>query len=214
MRNRFNEQLFELNRELIEMGSMCEEVIAVAVKALIEGDVDLAERVRKKAGLIDQMERTIETHCMKLLLHQQPVAHDLRLISSALKMITDAERIGDQAEDIAEIVGQLKGHTMESVKLIEKMAYTTIEMVNSSVEAFVERNLEMAKAVVIKDNIVDDYFSKVKNDIIFYIAKSPEEGEFALDILMIAKYLERIGDHATNIAEWVIYCVTGVHKEV
>lgn len=214
MRNRFDDQLFELNRELIEMGSMCEEAIAMAVKALIEGDVDLAAKVRENGETIDQMERTIESHCMKLLLHQQPVARDLRLISSTLKMITDAERIGDQAEDIAEIVGHLNGHTMESMEIIEKMARATIEMVNVSVDAFVERDLEMAKAVIAKDDIVDDYFSKAKNDIISYVAKNPEDGEFALDILMIAKYLERIGDHAVNIAEWVIYCVTGVHKEV
>ncbi|MBR5230304.1 MAG: phosphate signaling complex protein PhoU [Firmicutes bacterium] len=214
MRNRFDEQLFELNRELIEMGGMCEEAIASAVNALTEGNLELAEKVIREGSAIDQMEREIENHCMKLLLHQQPVARDLRLISSALKMITDAERIGDQAEDIAEIVGHLKGRTMESMIQIEEMAKATIEMVNGSIDAFVEKNLDLARAVIAKDDVVDDYFSKAKSDIISYVAKNPEEGEFALDILMIAKYLERIGDHAVNIAEWVIYCITGVHKEV
>lgn len=214
MRNRFDEQLFELNRELIEMGGMCEEAIASAVNALTEGNLELAEKVIREGSAIDQMEREIENHCMKLLLHQQPVARDLRLISSALKMITDAERIGDQAEDIAEIVGHLKGRTMESMIQIEEMAKATIEMVNGSIDAFVEKNLDLARAVIAKDDVVDDYFTKAKSDIISYVAKNPEEGEFALDILMIAKYLERIGDHAVNIAEWVIYCITGVHKEV
>ncbi len=214
MRNRFDEQLFELNRELIEMGGMCEEAIASAVNALTEGNLELAEKVRKEGSAIDQMEREIENHCMKLLLHQQPVARDLRLISSALKMITDAERIGDQAEDIAEIVGHLNGRTMDSMIQIEEMAKATIDMVNGSIDAFVEKNLDMARKVIAKDDVVDDYFSKAKSDIISYVAKNPEDGEFALDILMVAKYLERIGDHAVNIAEWVIYCITGVHKEV
>ena len=151
---------------------------------------------------------------MTLLLHQQPVARDLRLISSALKMITDAERIGDQAEDIAEIVGHLNGRTTENMSHIEEMAKATIEMVNGSIDAFVEKNLELAREIIAKDDVVDDYFSKVKSDIISFVEKNPEEGEFALDILMIAKYLERIGDHAVNIAEWVIYCITGLHKEV
>jgi len=174
----------------------------------------LAEKVRREGSAIDQMEREIENHCMKLLLHQQPVARDLRLISSALKMITDAERIGDQAEDIAEIVGHLNGRTMESMSHIEEMAKATIEMVNGSIDAFVEKDLDLAREVITKDDIVDDYFSKAKSDIILHVAKNPEDGEFALDILMIAKYLERIGDHAADISEWVIYCITGEHKEV
>ncbi len=214
MRNRFDEQLFELNKEIIEMGGMCEEMIASAAKALADGDLELASQVIKNGGAVDQMEREIESRCMKLLLHQQPVARDLRLISSALKMITDMERIGDQAEDIAEIVKHLKGHTMEEVKLIQEMANETIEMVISSVDAFVEKDLDLAKSVLIKDDVVDNYFLEAKRDIISLVAENPAKGEFALDILMIAKYLERIGDHATNIAEWVIYCITGVHEEV
>ena len=214
MRNRFDEQLYELNREIIEMGAMCEEAIASAVKALTLGDMELAGRVKANSGAIDQMERDIEGRCMKLLLHQQPVARDLRLISAALKMITDMERIGDQAEDIAEIVTFLNGRTMEGMELIEEMARETIEMVTASVDAFVKKDVELAQKVINKDDIVDDYFSRVKCGIITLITENHADGEFALDLLMIAKYFERIGDHATNIAEWVIYSVTGTHKEV
>ena len=145
MRNRFDEQLYELNREIIEMGAMCEEAIAAAAKALSTGDIALAERVRANSGAIDQMERDIEGRCMKLLLHQQPVARDLRLISAALKMITDMERIGDQAEDIAEIVTFLHSHTLEGMELIEDMARAAIEMVISSVDAFVKKRCETGR---------------------------------------------------------------------
>ena len=214
MRNRFDEQLFELNREIIEMGAMCEEAIASAAKALSSGDMSLAAKVNDNGSAIDQKERDIESRCMKLLLHQQPVARDLRLISAALKMITDMERIGDQAEDIAEIVTSLNGHTMVGMELIEEMARETIEMVTASVDAFVKKDIALAQKVIDQDDVVDDYFSKVKNGIISLIIENPTDGEFALDLLMISKYFERIGDHATNIAEWVIYSVTGTHKEV
>ena len=214
MRNRFDEQLFELNREIIEMGAMCEEAIASTSKALTTGNTELAIRVKTNSSAIDQMERDIESRCMKLLLHQQPVAKDLRLISAALKMITDMERIGDQAEDIAEIVTFLNGHTMEGMELIEEMARETIEMVTASVDAFVKKDVAMAEKVIAQDDVVDNYFSRVKCGIISLIAEKSADGEFALDLLMIAKYFERIGDHATNIAEWVIYSVTGTHKEV
>ena len=214
MRNRFEQQLFELNREIIEMGALCEEAIEAAAKALIDGDVNLAETVKENGSAIDQMERDIESRCMKLLLHQQPVAKDLRLISAALKIITDMERIGDQAEDIAEIVAFLNGHNMDGMKLITEMAGETTRMVTSSVDAFVKKDVELARNVIARDDIVDTYFSKVKRGIITWIAENPEDGEFALDLLMISKYFERIGDHATNIAAWVIYSVTGIHKEV
>ena len=213
MRNRFDEQLFELNRELIEMGSMCEEVIASVAKALSTGDIVLARKVKESGASIDQMERDIEGRCMKLLLHQQPVARDLRQISAALKMITDMERIGDQAEDIAEIVIFLNGHTMEGVETIEDMARETIKMVTESVDAFVKKDVALAESVLAHDDVVDDYFDRMKCDIINLIAENPADGEFALDLLMISKYFERIGDHATNIAEWVIYSVTGTHME-
>ena len=214
MRSRFDEQLFELNREIIEMGAMCEEAIASAAKALSDGDLLLADKVRTNGPAIDQMERDIESRCIKLLLHQQPVARDLRLISAALKMITDMERIGDQAEDIAEIVGFMHKHSMDGLELIKDMARETIEMVTCSVDAFVRKDLSLAQSVILRDDVVDEYFSRAKQKIIHLIAGSPDEGEFALDLLMISKYFERIGDHATNIAEWVIYSVTGVHKEM
>ena len=213
MRNRFDEQLFELNREIIEMGAICEEVIASAVKALTLGDVELAKQVKKNGSAIDQLERDIESRCMKLLLHQQPVARDLRLISAALKMITDMERIGDQAEDIAEIVISMNGHTVEDLKIITEMAKETIEMVTGSVDAFVKKDVDLAKKIIRQDDLVDNYFLKAKHDIITLITERATDGEFALDLLMISKYFERIGDHATNIAEWVIYSVTGTHKE-
>ena len=212
MRNRFDEQLAELNKEIIEMGSMCEEVIDKAAQAINLGDVQLAKTVKESGASIDQMERDIESRCMKLLLHQQPVARDLRMISAALKMITDMERIGDQAEDIAEIVTFLDGRTVGEMKLISEMAYKTIEMVTASVDAFVKKDTVIAEKVIEQDDIVDNYFSDIKTSIINWIANNPEDGEFALDLLMIAKYLERIGDHATNIAEWVIFSVTGIRK--
>ena len=211
MRNKFDEQLFELNRELIEMGSMCEEAIAQVAKALTMGDVELAKNIKEDASGIDQMERDIERRCMRLLLHQQPVARDLRQISAALKMITDMERIGDMAEDIAEIVMFLDGHTMDGMEIVLEMALETSKMVNASVDAFVKKDIELAKAVLLQDDIVDDYFSRIKSGIITLIAGNANDGEFALDLLMISKYFERIGDHATNIAEWVIYSVTGTH---
>ena len=213
MRNRFDEQLFEMNRELIEMGAMCEEAIASAVKALTTSDIKLAQNVKNNADHIDQKERDIESRCMKLLLHQQPVARDLRAISAALKIITDMERIGDQAEDIAEIVVSMGNHNIEDFEIIEGMARETVKMVTDSVDAFVKKDIELAQAVIKQDDIVDDYFSKVKSGIISMIADNHADGEFALDLLMISKYFERIGDHATNIAEWVIYSVTGAHKE-
>ncbi len=213
MRNRFDEQLNELNKEIIRMGAMCEEVMALAVKAFVNGDTALAERVIDESPAIDDMERLIENRCMKLLLHQQPVAKDLRLVSSALKMITDMERIGDQAEDIAGIVTFLDGYKMRSSNIIEEMAYETIRMVTSSVDAFVNKDISLAKEVIQRDDIVDDFFLKVKRGIISVISENPADGEYALDFLMIAKYFERIGDHATNIAEWVLYSVTGNHWE-
>ena len=214
MRNRFDEQLFELNRELIEMGAMCEEAIAMTAKALSTGDMDLARKVRENGSSIDQMERDIENRCMKLLLHQQPVARDLRQISAALKMITDMERIGDQAEDIAEIILFLHGHTMKGVERIEDMARETIKMVTESVDAFVRKDVTLAQQVISYDDTVDELFCRMKRDIMTLLAANPDDGEFALDLLMVSKYLERIGDHATNIAEWVIYSITGAHKNI
>ena len=212
MRSRFDEQLKRLDKELIEMGAMCEEAIALAAKALLDGDESLAAKVAPLDTEIDQMERDIESMCLKLLLQQQPVARDLRQISAALKMITDMERIGDQAEDIAEIVTFLGGRGAENSALLREMARSTIKMVTESVDAYVRRDIELAERVIAEDDIVDDYFSRVKRELIAQIADNPSGGEQTLDFLMIAKYFERIGDHAVNIAEWVIFSVTGIHK--
>ena len=213
MRSKFDEQLALLNRELIEMGALCEEVIALSSKALTELDKTLAAKVAPLDTEIDQKERTIESMCLKLLLQQQPVARDLRQISAALKMITDMERIGDQAEEIAEIISFIDGHTSENDTLMREMAKAVIQMVTESVDAYVKHDIALAEKVIADDDIVDDYFDSVKKKLIGSIARNPGDGEYALDILMIAKYFERIGDHATNIAEWVIFSITGVHKE-
>lgn len=212
MRNRFDEQLALLNRELTQMGAMCEEVIAYAAKALTTGDTSFIEKTVSIDNEIDEMERHIESLCLKLLLQQQPVAKDLRLISAALKMITDMERIGDQASDISEIIQFLDGRTGAECEDISLMAQAAIKMVTESIDAFVNKDLDLAQAVIAHDDVVDDYFDKVKASLITMIAKMPEDGEYALDLLMIAKYFERIGDHAVNIAEWVEFSVTGVHK--
>ena len=213
MRNKFDQQLAQLNHEMIEMGALCEEVIALSSRALTEGNVTLAAKVAPLDSEIDHKEREVENLCLKLLLQQQPVARDLRQISAALKMITDMERIGDQAEDIAEIVGFLGGRQAENDGLLKKMAEAVIQMVTESVDAYVKCDIILAKKVLTADDIVDDYFTQVKQSLIGKIAENPDDGEYALDLLMIAKYFERIGDHATNIAEWVIYSVTGVHKD-
>lgn len=211
MRNRFIEQLFELNREIIEMGAMCEEIIASASKALLTSDLELAKQVIENGNGIDQIERDIESRCMKLMLHQQPVAKDLRLISAALKIITDMERIGDQAEDIADLVLSLDGYSLPDEGVIDQMSQTTIQMVSAAVDAFVKKDIEIAQKVIGQDDEVDAYFKQVKRNIIEQIANDHSDGEVALDLMMVAKYFERIGDHATNIAEWVIYSVTGSH---
>ena len=213
MRRRFDEELQLLNKKLIEMGAQCEEVIRLAAAALTEGRAEQVQKVKPMDAEIDRMERDIESLCLKLLLQQQPVARDLRQISAALKMITDMERIGDQAEDIAEIVTFLAGRGPEDSELMREMARATIKMVTDSVDAFVKRDILLAEQVVRDDDTVDSYFDQVKHKLIEKIAAEPSDGEYALDLLMIAKYFERIGDHATNIAEWVIFSVTGVHKE-
>ena len=211
MRSRFDEQLARLNQELIEMGALCEEAISLAAAALAEGD-------GREAGVaaldreIDQKERDIETLCLKLLLQQQPVARDLRQISAALKMITDMERIGDQAEDIAEIITFLGGRTADEHTRITRMAKATTQMVTDSIDAFVRQDVSIAERVIRSDDIVDDCFVEVKNSLISMIAANPQEGEFALDLLFFSLFFEGIGDLETNIAEWVVFSVTGVHK--
>ena len=213
MRDFFQEQLNELNRELVRMGSDCEEIIAYASQSLTGWNEDLAKKVSAIGSRIDEGYRTVENICLKLLLRQQPVARDLRVISAAMKMITDMERIGDQAEDIVDLVPKMETRADEKYPRIREMAKAAQQMVTEAVDAYVKQDLELAYAVMKHDDIVDDYFNRVKAGIIDIIAESPEDGEYALDLLMIAKYFERIGDHCTNIAEWVEFSVTGVHKD-
>ena len=196
------------------MGALCEEAISAAVKYLIENDEALKEKVFEADSQIDQKERDIESLCMKLILQQQPVATDLRVISSALKMISDMERIGDQASDIAEIVCFVNRSSIGSKVHIADMARATINMVTDSVESFVKKDINLANGVIRHDDTVDDLFIKIKNELISGIKEGVGDAEGLIDLLMIAKYFERIGDHAENIAEWVIYSITGRHKRV
>ncbi len=214
MRSKFDEQLALMKNGLIQMGALCEQAISLAAKALTEGDRTLAEKVKPLEVEIDQMERDIETLCLKLLLQQQPVASDLRQISAAMKLITDMERIGDQAADIAEIILTMlsEGYIPEDVGHIRDMAVETIMMVTESVDAYVQQDPVQAKQVFAHDDIIDNYFSQVRKVLIQKVVEDPESGEHVLDLLMIDKYLERIGDHAVNIAEWVIFSVTGTKK--
>ena len=215
MRNGFDRQLSTLNDELIEMGSMIEKSIETAIKALVNQDVDLARHAIEADEEIDRQERIIEDLCLKLLLQQQPVAKDLRLISSALKMITDMERIGDHASDISEITIALADQPyIKKLEHIQQMAKETMIMLVGSIEAFVDKDLEKANEVIKRDDVVDDLFDKVKKELIQMIHENADKGEQAADLLMVAKYMERIGDHATNISEWVIFSITGEHKSM
>ena len=214
MRETFDAQLTQLREELRNMGMLCQTAIASAAQALEKGDMELARQAIAADEEIDQAEREIERLCLKLLLQQQPVARDLRQISSALKMITDMERIGDQAAEISEIVRYSTPSRFPAERQhILAMAEATCRMVTQSVEAYVQRDLKLAREVILSDDTVDDLFSEVKSDLIHLIAKAPGCGEQALNFLMIAKYLERIGDHATNVAEWVEFSILGRHPE-
>lgn len=213
MRNKFDEQLDLLKTQMIQMGALCEEAIASATKALINGDIELAKKVITTDEDIDHKEKEIESICLKLLLQYQPVARDLRQISSALKMITDMERIGDQAADISEIIRLANIKSANNISHIANMAKATIKMVTDSIDAYVQQNLKLAKAVIDYDDVVDNLFNDVKADMIRLINEDTENGEFAIDLIMISKYFERIGDHATNIAEWVVFSITGKHVE-
>ena len=214
MRNRFDRQLVQLNNELIEMGGMIEKAISDTVKALVNQDIELASNVIEYDEEIDHQEREIEQLCLKLLLQQQPVAKDLRLISAALKMITDMERIGDHATDISEITIELsKESYIKKLDHIQQMAKETMVMLVQSVEAFVNKDMDKARTVIVHDEVVDDLFNKVKAELIAMIHEDVNAGEQASDLLMAAKYFERIGDHATNISEWVIFSITGQHPD-
>ena len=212
MRNRFDEQLMQLNKELIEMGALCEEAISVASESLLANDKQLATKVAPLDSEIDRKERTIESLCLKLLLQQQPVARDLRQISAALKMITDMERIGDQAADIADIVKVTSLGVPDASIRLKDMAKATASMVTKCIDAYVKQDLKLAREVIDSDDIVDDLFDEVKDEILQGMRKGITTDVQSLDYLMIAKYYERIGDHATNIAEWVVYSINGHHK--
>ena len=210
MRSKFDEQLEQLNVALITTGALCEDAISTAAKALLENDMELAKKVKPIELEIDQKERDVENLCMRLLLQQQPVAGDLLTISYALKMITDLERIGDQTSDIAELLPYLHQEKISFNKVhIRDMAEATIKMVTDSIDSFVRQDLPLAHSVMEYDNVVDDLFNQIKGELIHLIGENRECGEFCIDLLMVAKYFERIGDHAVNVAEWVQYSLTG-----
>ena len=213
MRNRFDRQLQILDEELTHMGELCEVAIANATKALTDGDLEQAQAVIEADEEIDQLEKEIESLCMKLLLQQQPVARDLRRISAALKMITDMERIGDQTSDIAEIVISTRRNTPTEMQKINEMSVAASKMVRDSVTAYVEKDLELARKVMMEDDTVDKYFDEIREEMIDFIKEEKgQKGKEIFDLIMIAKYLERVGDHATNIAEWVEFSITGSHR--
>lgn len=212
MRNRFDRQLEELHVELIEMGSMCEDVIRKTSKLLQSGDAKVAKEIRKEDSNIDEQECLVESLCLKLLLQQQPVAKDLRKVSAALKMITDMERIGEQASDIAEIIETTDFSVPTNDVKLAKMAETTIAMVTESIDAYVKQDLVLVREVIARDDEVDDLFLEVRQEIADDMVEAGDPMS-SLDLLMIAKYFERIGDHATNIAEWVEFSITGTHKD-
>ena len=209
MRARFDRQLDELNEQMTRMGMLCETAIERSSEALLNHDISMAESVRKLQEQIGEMHRDIENRCFHLLMQQQPVARDLRTISSALKMVTDMGRIGVQSGEIAEIVTMDAIRSVDPELPIRDMAQSTIRMVTRSLDAFVRKDVDMARKVINDDDEVDSYFNQVKKKLIEEIRTTEEDGAMVLDLLMIAKYLERIGDHAVNIAEWVAYSVTG-----
>ena len=212
MRNKFDEQLHRLEEQLTSMGELCETAIAKATQALKDGNMEQAKIIIEEDEEIDQLEKDIERLCLKLLLQQQPVAKDLRRISAALKMITDMERIGDQTSDIAEIIISSRG--VAATDVIGTMASEVSKMVRDSVTAYVNRDLELAQNVMKADDEIDQYFEEVRDEMIEFIKEEKgENGKRIFDLIMVTKYLERIGDHATNIAEWVEFSITGVHKD-
>lgn len=214
MREHFETQLDKLNNELILMGSFVEEAIARTVRALVEQNSEMAQQVIAFDEVIDAKEKDIEALCMRALLEHQLSARDLRTISAALKLITDMERIGDQAADISELTLALAGSTyIKKLEHISMMAEQTAWMVTEAVDAFVRRDLEMVQEVIDADDIVDSLFLNVRDDLLALIAEDIKNGSQAMDLLMVAKYLERIGDHAENIAEWVAYSITGIHRQ-
>jgi len=212
MRSRFDEQLLELNDMLVDMGVMIEKAIKNATRAIVDHEKKRAKKAIAMDSEIDQQEKDIEALCLRLLLRQQPVAKDLRLISAAMKMITDMERIGDQAADISEIARYLIGkEKLMNLDAIPQLAEATSKMVTNAIDAFVKKDLELAQSVIDYDDVVDELFDKIRNDVIELLKSDSASGEQAVDYIMVGKYFERIGDHATNIAEWVVFSITGKH---
>ncbi len=210
MREYFDIELANLNNQLIGMGTLVEGAIKNAVEIIANNSSELLEKAREQEELINTSERKIQNHCIRLLLHQSPVAHDLREVSSALKMITDLERIGDQAIDIAEVSQYIKSrNNVINVTHIDEMANQASKMVTLAIDAFVKKDVELAKKVSESDDVIDELFDKVKKETVEIIQRDKALGEEAIDLMMIAKYLERIGDHAVNIAEWVAFSITG-----
>ena len=214
MRSYFDDQLSRLNSELLMMGALCEDAISCAVKCLIESNPKMKEGAQSAECEIDRKEREIEQLCMKLLVRQQPVATDFRTVTAALKMISDMERIGDQSKDIAEIAEYVTSVGLQAKINVADMARAAVEMVTQSVNSFVKRDIETARSVAAMDDRVDSLFIKIKNELIAAVQNGHENAEALVDLLMIAKYFERIGDHAENIAEWVVYAITGEHKNL
>lgn len=215
MRKQFDKQLNNLNEKLVEMSEVVETAIANTKTALTTRDVEMAKSVIMADDEIDAMEKEIESLCLKLIIQQQPVASDLRLVSAVLKILTDVERIGDHASDISEIICMINGKEyIKKMEDIPQMAEVTQKMVHKSVVAFVNKDIDLAKEVIAADDKVDDLFTAIKNELITLINTNQENGDQAIDLIMIAKYFERIGDHAVNIAEWVIFSLTGFHKNI
>jgi len=214
MRKKLDEQLILLDNSLIEMGKIVEKAIADTKKALIEQDTGLAEKIIASDDEIDDKEKEIESLCLKIIMQQQPVARDLRLVSAVIKMITDLERIGDHATDISEITLLLAGTPyIKKLEHISQMAESTMKMVTESIDAFVRKDIDLANEIIAYDDVVDNLFEVVKHDLIELIKKDADNGDQAIDLVMIAKYFERIGDHATNIAEWIVFALTGIYKD-
>ena len=213
MRSIFDEQLIQLNDKLVEMGVIVERSIADASKALVKQDVELAQKVIEHDDTIDDMEDLIEDMCQKIIMRQQPIAGDLRLILAVSKIIVDLERIGDHASDISELAIFLAdGKSAGKLEHIPQMAEATLSMVTKAIDAFVRRDLELAREVIESDDVVDELFSSVKEDVTELIKSGTDQSSHAIDLIMIAKYFERIGDHATNVAEWVVFSMTGENK--
>ena len=209
MRSYFDKQLELLNNEMLNMSDMCEDAISQAISALLNGDRMKAAGLKKSVDQINQQERYIENICVKLLMQQQPVARDLRTISAAMKMVTDMDRIAIQSGDIADIIAVGNIKPSAETESLKEMADAVRKMVTMSIEAFVNKDISSAKEVLAFDDVVDEYFDNIKKELIEKLKNNQANGELILDLLMIDKYLERIGEHAVNIGKWVIFSING-----